>query len=95
MDARTGKKERIMIACVTFETVKVTDPVKFYGCEKVHLIHYVKQRNPSASVFGEFYDRVCEIIGKQNRNVQIEEHNRNVSDFPGMLSEILSIIESE
>ena len=94
MGERTGKKERIMIACVTFETVKVTDPVRFYECNRVHLIHYLKS-GPSSNVYAEFYDRVCEIITEENRGVEIKEHNKFVSDFPLMLSEILSIIEEE
>ena len=84
-----------MIACVTFETVKVTDPVRYYKCDRVHIIHYVKETQKK-SVFQEFYDHVCETIQKENAGVEIVEHSKeSVSDFGLMLSRVLSIIEDE
>ena len=92
----SGRKRRVMIACVTFETCKVTDPVKYYGCETVHIIHYVKASSPKKSVFSDFYDRVCDIIRSENGDsVEIVEHVGSVSDFSRMLSTVLSIIEKE
>ena len=91
----SGRERAVMIACVTFETVKVTDPVRFYRCDRVHIIHYVKNTQ-KRSVFQEFYDRVCETILDDNRNVEIVEHSReSVNDFSLMLSRVLSIIEQE
>ena len=95
MGHRTGKKERIMIACVTFETVKVTEPVKFYECNKVHIIHYVKPDAPAKNVFEDFYEEVCRLLKDYREDIEIEEHNCSVSNFSVMLSEILSIIEKE
>lgn len=92
----SGRKKRVMIACVTFETCKVTDPVTYYNCERVHIIHYVKESSPKKSVFAEFYDRVCEIIHEENGGaVEIVEHTGSVSDFTRMLSTVLAIIEEE
>lgn len=93
----SGRRERIMISCVTFETVKITDPIKFYDPTKVHLIHYV--RDPSSEkgkIYTEFYDRVCEII-KENAAAPIEiiEHIEKVNDFTAMLRAVLQIIEKE
>ena len=64
MAYRSGRKKRVMIACVTFETVKVTDPVRYYECSKVHIIHYTKETSDKKTMFSEFYDRVCEMISK-------------------------------
>lgn len=84
-----------MISCVTFETTKVTNPIKFYECTKAHIIHYTKP-TAGASVFEEFYNRVCEIIKEENGGkVEVIEHIRHVSDFSTMLSTILHIIEEE
>ena len=92
-----GRKERIIISCVTFETVKISDPVNFYDATRAHLIHYIKKGLDESRVriFTEFYDRVCENIRKSGRDVEIIEHNEVVSDFSIMLKTILSIIDSE
>ena len=93
----SGRKKRIMIACVTFETTKVTEPVDFYEINKLHIIHYV--RDPSSDngrIYQSFYDRVVSIVNERSpRHVDIVEHNEKVSDFSNMLRTVLSIIRSE
>ena len=93
----SGKKERVVISCVTFETVKISDPVKFYDATKAHLIHYIrKDLDPSRTqVYREFFDKVKENINSSGRDVEIVEHNEVVSDFSKMLKTILWIIDSE
>jgi hypothetical protein len=92
-----GKRKMAMIACVTFETVKITEPVKFYDVDKVHLIHYVKQpESRDGIVYREFYDEVCRIIGKNSDNrIEITEHEEQVSQFLPMLKLILKIMDEE
>ena len=86
-----------MIACVTFETIKITEPIKFYDVDKVHLIHYVKDpESEKGKVYQEFYDQVCKLIKKGSEDVaEIEEHVGKVSQFLPMLKLVLSIIEKE
>ncbi len=86
-----------MVACVTFETTKVTDPVLFYEINRAHIIHYVRDpTNQSNSVYQQFYDRVKEIIEDQSpRPVDIVEHVEKVNDFSIMLKTVLQIIQSE
>ena len=93
----TKKRERVMISCVTFETVKITEPIKFYDVNKVHLIHYIKNPGSDAGiVYREFYDETCRLIGKNSDNrIRIEEHEGKVSQFLPMLRLILNIIEKE
>jgi hypothetical protein len=92
----TGRRKRIMIACVTFETIKVTEPIKFYETSKVHIIHYIKDpTSPKSRMYVEFYDRVCELIRNNDADAEIAEHNVRVSDFSSMLRTVLNIIESE
>jgi hypothetical protein len=93
----TGRRERIVISCVTFETVKISNPVKFYDATKVHLIHYVKDPfSDNGKIYIEFCERVCEIIN-ENATVPVEviKHMENVNDFTTMLRTILCIIEEE
>jgi len=93
----TGKRKRIMISCVTFETIKITEPVKFYDINKVHLIHYVKDpESDKGTIYQEFYDQVCKIIEKDSGGkTEIEEHTEKVSQFLPMLKLIMRIIEKE
>jgi len=93
----TGKRKRIMISCVTFETIKITEPVKFYDINKIHLIHFVKDpESDKGMIYQEFYDQVCKIIKKEsNGKVEIEEHADNVNQFLPMLKLVMKIIEKE
>lgn len=88
------RKRRVMIACVTFETVKVSDPVDYYGANVVYIIHHV--RDPSSdNVYQQFFDRTCELISEGRGDVKVIGVDRNVSDFTGLLSTINTIITAE
>jgi len=94
----SGRKERIVISCVTFETAKITDPIAFYQATRVHLIWYTK--NPGSEkgkIYTDFYERVCEIIKEQSPfDVHIEGHSKDaVYDFTNMLRVVLSLIQKE
>ena len=92
----SGRKKRIMIACVTFETTKVTDPIEYYEINKAHIIHYVKDPAQTDNIYDSFYQRVLEIIEENSpRKVETVEHNEKVSDFTVMLRTVLSIIRKE
>ena len=96
MPVCSGRRCRVMIACVTFETAKVADPVKFYECNRVHILHYTKEGAPRRNVYREFYDETCRLIHEQNGDcIEIEEHNGSVSNFSRVLASILAIIETE
>ncbi|MCL2148024.1 MAG: DUF6293 family protein [Methanomassiliicoccaceae archaeon] len=91
----SGRKERVMVACVTFETVKVTDPAKYYEATRVHIVHSADERD-RGSVYWEFYDRVCDVLREGRGDIEIVDHNeRSVSDFSLMLRTVLGIIEGE
>lgn len=90
----TGLKKRVMIACVTFETTKITDPVMYYEANKLHLIHY-QRPGPKSEIYGSFYNRVVEIVEGCGRDVEIVEHNEKVYDFSTMLRTVLAIIQAE
>lgn len=90
----TGLRKRVMIACVTFETTKITDSIEYYEANILHLIHY-QRPGPKSEIYGSFYERVKEIIQESGRKVEIIEHNEKVYDFSTMLKTVLSIIQSE
>jgi len=93
----SGRRERIVISCVTFETVKITNPIKFYDATKVHLIHYVKDPlSENGKIYIEFCERVCEMmLESATAPLEIVKHMENVNDFTTMLRTVLSIIEVE
>jgi len=92
-----GRKGRVMIACVTFETIKIVDPIRFYAATKVHLISYIRDSNSERSrPYKEFYSQVCEMISDIDPNIQVVQHPDNsVSKFDLMLRTVLNIIEVE
>ncbi len=89
----SGRKPRIMIACVTFETVKISDPVDYYEANKVYLIHHSSEKHP---VYQEFYDRTVELIDRNsNGKVEVIEVHKEVWKFGTMLRTVVGIIDSE
>ena len=57
-----GKKERVMIACVTTETFRISEAAKFYDVDRIHLIHYVDENNSKKWFFQSFYDQTVKLI---------------------------------
>ena len=93
----SGRKKRIMVACVTFETSKVVEPALYYEINKAHIIHYVKDpTSENGMIYDSFCQRVCELLREESpREVEVVIHNERVSDFSVMLRTVLSIIQSE
>lgn len=83
-----------MIACVTFETAKVIEPLRFFGTRRIHIIHYVKDDRPDYVIYREFYDEVCRRIGEIG-GIEIVEHNVKVYDYQSMLSTVIHILNNE
>ena len=90
---RSGLKPRIMIACVTFETVKVADPVDYYEANKVYLIHYTSENHP---IYAEFYDQTVKLIKeKRGDKIEIVPLREKVWKFSDMLRTVVSVIDRE
>ena len=89
-----NRKRRVMIACVTFETVKISEPAEFYGANVVYLIHHVAEPAPG-NVYQEFYDRTVELIRAGCPGVEVHGLDRRVSDFAEMLRTINAIVTAE
>ncbi len=93
----SGRKKRIMVACVTFETSKVVEPTLYYEINKIHIIRYLKDpESEEARTYDGFCQRVIERLEQESpRPVEIEVHNARVSDFSVMLRTVLAIIQAE
>ncbi len=88
------RRRCVMIACVTFETVKISEPVEFYGANEVYLIHRVYDPSPD-NVYQQFYDRTVELIKKSDRKAQVHEVDCSVTEFLDLLKVINEIVAEE
>ncbi len=69
-DNRSKRIDRIVISCVTFDTVMITDPIERYDATKAYLVHYSKNDDDE---YNECFKRVLEILE--------EGFNTVVSDY--------------
>lgn len=90
-----GKKERVMIACVTTETYRISEAAKFYDVDRIHIIHYVIEDNPKEWFYRSFYDRTVKLIKDCLPNTEIKDRNSPVFYFDNMLRTVESIVEEE
>jgi len=86
----SGKKERILISCVSFEVAKIVDPAVYYEATTIHLIHY------GSDVYQEFYDEVVKRIHEELPRATIVEHGDDpIFSFERMMNLVLKIIRQE
>jgi hypothetical protein len=69
-DNKSKRIDRIVISCVTFDTVMITDPIEHYDATKAYLVHYSKKDDDE---YNECFKRVLEILE--------EGFNTVVSDY--------------
>ncbi len=87
----SGRKERVLISCVSFEVAKIVDPAIYYEATRIHLIHYGKD-----SVYQDFYDEVYKRLRKELPRAEIIEHGDDpIFDFEKMMGLVLKIIREE
>ena len=87
----SGRKERILISCVSFEVAKIVDPAVYYEATKVHLIHYGRD-----AVYQEFYEEVEKRIREELPRAEIVEHGDDpIYNFERMMNLVLKIIRKE
>lgn len=97
----SGRKDRVVISCVTFDVAKVVEPVEYYEATRVHLLNTSKE----GDIYREFLDEVCRRIEAVSKKTQIVRHITSetedggydfiVFEFSSVMREILCIIENE
>lgn len=85
----SGRRERIVIACVTFDVAKIVEPAVYYEATRVHLIHF------GEGVYREFFDEVQSRIREELPRAEIIDHVAEVYDFSKMLNVVLTTISKE
>ena len=91
----SGKKEAVVISCLTTEVVRVVEPVKFYGAARAYIITC---HNDGSEEVAEFHDaflkEACEEIESfRGTNVTIEY--ANILDYKDVLKTIVGIVSEE
>ena len=90
----SGKRRRVMVACVTFDTVKISEPAKYYETPFVHLIHYVRDPgSKQGNIYQSFFEETSEQIGSFGG--EVFEHNADVNSFPEMMDIVMQILQVE
>jgi predicted transcriptional regulator len=79
---------RVVISCVTFETVKITDPIKFYKADKVYLLHMADRK-----IYKQFLDAVESTL--KDIEIEYEKVYTTIYEFTPTLKELLKIIRTE
>jgi hypothetical protein len=79
---------RVVVACVTFETVMVVEPVKHYKADRVYLLH--QARKPP---YSDFLKEVQSQLGPVGCECCPKEIN--VNSFKIVMKEVLGIIRQE
>lgn len=85
-DEKSKRIDRIVISCVTFDTVMVADPIAYYDATRAYLIHYSKKDGDDYDVC---FKRVLEIL-EENFNTRVIDYGMggSGSDFGSIDAEI-------
>jgi len=80
--------QRVVIACVSFETVKVVEPCRHYKADKVYLLH--KGDRPP-------YDAFVKEVKRQLEEAKIEcvEKKFDIFKFPPVVNTVVKILKEE
>ncbi len=98
----SGKRDTVIIACVTFEVDKIVSPVLHYEASRIHLLN----SSTGEDIYSEFYKEVCDQIRQKSPKTEIVHHQSKydpdngyegftVFDFQSVMNEVLCIIETE
>jgi len=90
-------RERVAVACVTFETVMVTKPIISMGTvDRVYLLHYDRpDPDTGRKLYKEFYDEVVHQLQVGMECGQIEHVNVRVYNFQEVLRALLEVLSEE
>lgn len=87
---------RVVISCVTFETVKIVQPIRDLRAERVYLLHWGMGSDKKSSIYSEFY---CEVVRQLNelglKDEDIVERKVEVFRFKKVLAELLAVMSHE
>jgi hypothetical protein len=93
---KVSPRLRVVITCVTFETVKVVKPIKELRAERVYILHYDSGSKAKVNVYSEFYHEVVrQLLEYGLEEEDIIERNVKVFRFKDVMSELVAIMAKE
>lgn len=92
---RSGRKDRVVIACVMLDVPIAVEPVLHYQADRVHLIHYSKNhKDDGGHLYTQFFKEAHEQL-ESRTDVEIVEHDAKVYDYHVMMRTLLEILNYE
>ena len=93
---KSGKKEPVIICCLTTEVVKVVEPAKFYEASRVHIVSYPnsEESDPASCFYNRFLKEARARI-EENPHAAVIVEYANIMDYQEMLRTILRIVSAE
>jgi hypothetical protein len=90
-------RERVAVACVTFETVMITKPIiSMKSVDRVYLLHYERpDPGKGRKVYSEFYKEVVHQLEIGMECGEIVPINVEVYNFQEVLGQLLQVLTSE
>ncbi|MFW6142430.1 MAG: DUF6293 family protein, partial [Candidatus Saliniplasma sp.] len=79
---------RVVIDCVTFETVKIIDPAKHYKADIVYLFHKALDKP-----YSDFLEKVKSEL--DDSEIHYKTIRAEINDFSEIIKELMKVIESE
>lgn len=85
----SGRKDRVLIACLSLDVPLIVDPAVFYKAERIHLLSYDSGDSP---IYEEFRRETVTQLRERLPDVCIVDHGLDISDYRKVLREMLTIV---
>ncbi len=90
------KRKKIVVSCVSFDTVKIIDPIKWLeNVKKVYLLHHVRKDISGAEIYQDFYNEATRQLKDDLGIIDINEVNVKVYRVNDVLRTLLTILPPE
>ena len=92
----SGKKEAVVICCLTTEVVKVVEPIKFYEASRAHIIAFPnsEEQDLDAKFYNTFLKEAVNQLESYGR-AEVKVDYANILDYQEMLKTIINIVAEE
>ena len=85
----SGRKDRVMIACLSLDVPMIVDPAVFYKAERIHIL---KDDTEDSPIYEEFFNETIKQLREKLPNIRIVDHELDTSDYRKVLRELLTIV---
>jgi hypothetical protein len=91
----SGKKDRVVLCCLTTEVVKVVEPIRFYEATRTHIITHqsLEDLGPDRKCYEFLNEARSRIESECNTELIIDQ--TNILDYQDVLRTIIGIVAEE